>query len=230
MNSYFRDLLCDGFFEAVSGDENFLDWYYILLTDHICNGYLNTLRPAVAQSLIDYLQQNHSPFLETVLLSLSIESLDLHQALRICRKQNLYDAWIHITTKAIGDYTAPFTELLAELTPDNHKLGNTMLVYVSACLTGLGYPNGKIPNADIPRVKHDILRCLEAAHSINPTENEHNYPYLRALLKYNTRECLNVIELAFKEEEFTGEMGLLQRQRLVHILMQIVTPPEFTVS
>lgn len=105
-----------------------------------------------------------------------------------------------------------------------------MLVYVSACLTGLGYPSGVIPNADIPRVKHDILRCLEAVHSIHPTENEQSYPYLRALLKYNTRECLNLIELAFKEAEFSGEMGLLQRQRLVHILMQIIVPPEFTVS
>lgn len=164
-----------------------------------------------------------------VLLSLSLESLDLHQVLKICRNQNFYDAWIHITTKAIGDYTAPFTELCIELTPDNHKLGNTMLVYVSACLTGLGYPTGIIPETDIPRVKHDILRCLEAIHSISPLENEQSYPYLRALLKYNTRECLNVIELAFKEAEFAGEMGLLQRQRLVHILLQIVTPPEFTV-
>lgn len=44
------------------------------------------------------------------------------------------------------------------------------------------------------------------------------------------RECLNVIELAFTEAEFSGEMGLLHRQRLVNILMQIVTPPEFSVS
>lgn len=227
--SHSRDLLCDELFEAVSGDRIYLDWYYTLITDHICNGFLQSLRPAVAQSLIDHLQQNHSPFLETVLLSLDLESLDLHQVLRICRNQGLYDAWIHITTKAIDDYTAPFTELLSELTPDNHKLGNTMLVYVSACLTGLGYPSGQIPEKDIPRVKHDILRCLEAAHSMNPKENEQTYPYLRALLKYNTRECLNVIELAFKEAEFSGEMGLLQRQRLVHILMQIVTTPEFTV-
>lgn len=222
-------MLCDELFEAVSGDRNYQDWYYTLITDHICNGLLHSLRPAVAQSLIDYLQQNHSPFLETVLLSLDLESLDLHQTLKICRNQGLYDAWIHITTKAIDDYTAPFTELLSELTPDNHKLGNTMLVYVSACLTGLGYPSGKIPERDIPRVKYDILRCLEAVHSMTPKENEQTYPYLRALLKYNTRECLNVIELAFKEAEFSGEMGLLQRQRLVHILMQIVTTPEFTV-
>ena len=39
-----------------------------------------------------------------------------------------------------------------------------------------------------------------------------------------------MVKLAFTEVEFTGEMGLLQRQRLINILMQIVTAPEFTVS
>lgn len=105
-----------------------------------------------------------------------------------------------------------------------------MLVYVSSCLAGLGYPTGNIPEVEIPRVKYDVLRCLETLHSINASGDEPSYPYLRALLKYNTRECLNVVELAFTEAEFSGEMGLLQRQRLVHILMQIITREEFSVS
>lgn len=108
--------------------------------------------------------------------------------------------------------------------------GNIILVYVSSCLAGLAYPTGHIPENDIPRVKHDVLRCLETIHSINSTPDEPSYPYLRALLKYNIRECLNVIELAFTEAEFSGEMGMLQRQRLVNILMQIVAPNEFSVS
>lgn len=94
----------------------------------------------------------------------------------------------------------------------------------------MAYPTGHIPESDIPRVKHDVLRCLETIHSINSTPDEPTYPYLRALLKYNIRECLNVIELAFTEVEFSGEMGMLQRQRLVNILMQIVSPNEFSVS
>lgn len=74
-----------------------------------------------------------------------------------------------------------------------------------------------------------MLRCLETLHSIKSNEDEKTYPYLRSLLKFNMRECLNVIELAFTEVEFSGEMGLLHRQRLVNILMQIVTSPEFSV-
>ncbi|KAJ8948855.1 hypothetical protein NQ318_013508 [Aromia moschata] len=224
------DILCNDILEAVSTDQKNQDWYFTLLTDHICNGSLSNLSPYVAQMLVSYLEQKDHEMLENILLSLDITCLDLHQVLKICKNLKLYNAWIHITTKTLGDYTSPLIEFISELTPENHKLGNTILVYVSCCLAGLGYPNGNIPEADILRVKHDVLRCLETVHSINVNTDESTYPYLRALLQYNTRECLNVVELAFTEAEFSGEMGLLQRQRLVQILMQIVTPPEFMES
>ena len=102
------------------------------MTDHINNGLLRTTSPAVAQTLVSYLEKKDSQALENVLLSLDITCLDLHQALSICKKRKLYDAWIHITTKTIGDYASPLTEFLCELTSDNHRLGNTILVYVSS--------------------------------------------------------------------------------------------------
>ncbi|CAH1179624.1 unnamed protein product [Phaedon cochleariae] len=224
------DILCNELLEAVSTDQNNEEWYYNLLTDYICGGTLSTLNPFVAQNLVKYLESKDPQSLEKVLLTLDIACLDLHQVLKICRNLKMYNAWIHITTKTIRDFTSPLSEFLCELTPDNHKLGNIMLVYVSSCLAGLGYPTGNLPESDIPRVKQDILRCLETTHSMNCSPNEPTYPYLRALLKYNTRECLNVIELAFTEVEFSGEMGHLQRQRLVQILLQIVTSGEFSES
>ncbi|XP_074038726.1 vacuolar protein sorting 8 [Leptinotarsa decemlineata] len=224
------DILCNELLEAITTDENNQDWYYTLLTDHICTGTLSELRPSVAQTLVKYLEEKDPYSLEKVLLSLDIACLDLHQVLKICKAKKLYNAWIHITTKTLKDFTSPLAEFVGELTPDNHKLGNIMLVYVSSCLAGLGYPTGNIPEEDIPRVKHDVLRCLETVHSINCRPDEPTYPYLRALLKYNIRECLNVVELAFTEAEFAGEMGLLQRQRLVQILLQIVTSEEFSES
>ncbi|KAL1516971.1 hypothetical protein ABEB36_000796 [Hypothenemus hampei] len=224
------DILCNDILEAVTTDQRNLEWYFTLLTDHICNGGLHLISPTVCQLLVTHLENKDPQLLENVLLSLDIGCLDLHQVLKICKRLSLYNAWIHITTKTLGNYAAPLVEFLSELTPNNNRLGNTLLVYVSSCLAGLGYPTGSIPKNDIPRVKHDILRCLETIHSINGKSNEGSYPYLRALLKYNTRECLNVVELAFTEEEFLGEMGQLQRQRLVQILMQIVTPPEFSDS
>lgn len=226
----YRDLLCNDLWEAISSDQLNQDWFFTLLTDHITSGSLKTLTPAITQVLVTHLSSRNSSLLENVLLSLDVSCLDLHQVLNITKEKKLYDAWIHITSKTIGDYTSPLTEFLKDLTPNNHRLGNTMLVYVSSCLAGLGYPSGDIPEMDVHRAKHDVLRCLEASHSIHASDNEQNYPYLRALLKYNTRECLNVIGLAFTEEEFAGEIGLLQRRRLINILLQIVKTPEFEVS
>lgn len=128
------------------------------------------------------------------------------------------------------DYTAPIVELLPKLTPENHSLGNTILVYISSCLAGLAYPNGKIHPSLVAKVKHDVFRCLTVVHSNCAKDNELPYPYLRGLLKYNTREFLNVVELAFSEAEFAGELGKIQRQRIINILLQIVVPSEFDVS
>ncbi|KAK9877821.1 hypothetical protein WA026_020057 [Henosepilachna vigintioctopunctata] len=223
------DVLCNELWDAVSNDFFMKELYYSLLTDYIVNSKLSRLTPFITQSLVAHLESKRDvQILENVLLMLELDCLDLHQALNICRRHKLYNAWIHLTTKTIGDYASPLTEFLSELTPFNQRLGNTMLVYVSSCLAGLGYPNGNIPKECIKKVKFDVLRCLETLHSINYKENEKTYPYLRALLKFNIRECLNVIELAFTEVEFSGEMGLLQRNRLVKILMEIVTPPEFS--
>lgn len=222
--------MCNELWDAISKDYIHKDLFFLLLSDHIQNGSLHFLSPSVTQALVAHLEPRDIEILENVLLSLDLSCLDLHQVLRICKEQKLYNAWMHITTKTIGDYTGPLTEFLLDLTPENHKLGNTMLVYVLSCLTGLGYPKGKIPEEDITRVKSDVLRCLETVHSMNADDSEPKYPYLRALLKYNTREFLNVVEIAFKEIEFSGEMGLLQRERLVQILIQIVNVPDFSVS
>jgi vacuolar protein sorting-associated protein 8 len=75
-----------------------------------------------------------------------------------------------------------------------------------------------------------VLRCLTVLHSNKAADDELTYPYLRELLKFDTREVLNVISLAFQEKEFNGELGLSHRQRIINILMEILTPEHGTVS
>lgn len=228
---YYSSLLCGDLWDQVSNDPQLSNWYFTIVTDHVCHGDLTSLNPSVSQAIVKYhVREGTLKRLELFLLSLEIDCLDLNQVLKICRNHALYDAWIHFVTKAMEDYTAPLTELLPLLTPDNHCLGNTMLVYISSCLAGLAYPRGKILPSQIGRVKHDILRCLTVAHSNCAKDDELPYPYLRALLKYNTRECLNAVELAFSEAEFAGELGKMQRQRIIQILLQVVKPPEFEVN
>ncbi|VEN47939.1 unnamed protein product, partial [Callosobruchus maculatus] len=224
-------ILCNDIFEAVSTEPNNLEYYYDLLTDHIVNENLTYLSPSVAQKLVSYLDQKDPQALEKVLLSLDVTCLDLHQVLKICKKSKLYNAWIYITTKTLKDFASPLTEFLNELTPDNHRLGNVMLVYISSCLAGLAYPTGTLSPAETQVARSDVLRCLETSHSPAASDSEAPYPYLRALLHYNTREFLNVVGLAFNEaQEFLGEMGVQRKTRLIGILAGLAKRPEFTES
>lgn len=68
------------------------------------------------------------------------------------------------------------------------------------------------------------------AHSNNATDNEPTHPYLRALLRFDTRETLNVLALAFQEVEFNSDLGLSQRQRIINILLEIMTTSDEDVS
>lgn len=117
-----------------------------------------------------------------------------------------------------------------ELTGKEVELGNKLLVYVSCCLAGRGYPIGDVPRDSVQTVKYEMFKCLTSLHSKNSDDNELPYPYLRTLVHFDTREFLNVVSLAFTEPEFTSELGLRQRQRLVDILLQImVHTPGFSV-
>jgi vacuolar protein sorting-associated protein 8 len=74
------------------------------------------------------------------------------------------------------------------------------------------------------------MRTLTAQHSISAPDNELPYPYLRSLLKFDTRETLNVLSLAFMEREFSTELGMSQRQRIINILLEIIDGEENEVS
>jgi vacuolar protein sorting-associated protein 8 len=67
------------------------------------------------------------------------------------------------------------------------------------------------------------MRILTVQHSINAVDNESSYPFLRALLKFDARETLNVFSLAFMETEFNTELGSSHRQRIINILLEIIS-------
>lgn len=71
---------------------------------------------------------------------------------------------------------------------------------------------------------------MTSIHSNGGAESELPYPYLRALLQFDTRDTLNVMSLAFQEKEFSGQLGQSHRQRIVNILLEIMTPDTATVS
>ncbi|XP_030375331.1 vacuolar protein sorting-associated protein 8 homolog [Scaptodrosophila lebanonensis] len=200
------------------------------ISEHIEQDNIRTVNPVISQALVDYWLQHSPAKLEQLILKLDWMCLDLNQVLKAVKRHNLYRAQIYLNTHALKDYTGALTELLPRLTPEQTQLGNCLLVYVSSCLAGRGYPSGDIPMEQVQQVKHDVLRCLTSQHSSAGDVEELPYPYLRALLAFDTRETLNVISLAFQEPEFNNELGYSHRKRIIYILLEIMTPEKATWS
>lgn len=204
------------------------DTYIILLSEQIENGSISCISPIVAQCLCGYWLKHSSQKLEQIILKLDWQCLDLHQVLSAAKKEKLYRAQMHLNTVALGDYCLSLTDLIPQIGHENDRnLGNYLLVYISSCLSGRGYPSGYINPDIIQNVKHEVLRCLTSIHSSHANESELPYPYLRALLIFDAQETLNVISLAFQEKEFSGELGQSHRQRIVNILLDIMNPEHF---
>lgn len=203
------------------------DHYLSLLTEHIESGAVSCVATSISQRLCEYWAKISIVKLEEILLKLDWQCLDLHQVITLAKQRDMYRLQMHLNTKALNDYTVSLVELLPKIgTSTSSDLGNYMLVYISSCLAGRGYPSGEIAADIVQSVRHEVLRCLTVIHSRGATEDELKYPYLRALLVFDTRETLNVISLAFQEKEFAGDLGLLHRQRIVNILLEIVLTPE----
>ncbi|KAH8390618.1 hypothetical protein KR215_007765 [Drosophila sulfurigaster] len=198
------------------------------ISEHIEQEHINNVNPVISQALVDYWLQHSPAKLEQLILKLDWMCLDLNQVLKAVKRHRLYRAQLYLNACALNDYTAALTELLLELTPEQTDLGNCLLVYVSSCLAGRRFPSGDIPAEQVQQVKHDVLRCLTSQHSTASPADELPYPYLRALLKFDTRETLNVISLAFQEREFSNELGYSHRKRIIYLLLEIMTPENAT--
>lgn len=199
------------------------------ITKLIIDEKLNYISTDVAQALCEYLFQKDNYVLEEIILKLDWKCLDLHQVLTFAKKAKLFRAQLYLNAQALGDYTVSLIELIPCIS-EEPNIGNHLLVYISFCLAGRGYPIGEIPKENVQNIKNEILRCLTAFHSPNGEKEELPFPYLRTLINYNIRETLNVIALAFQEKEFNGDLGLSHKFRIINILMEILAPENSTHS
>ena len=87
------------------------------------------------------------------------------------------------------------------------KLGNKLLVYISNSLAGLAYPIGSLKEHQVEIVKSSMFKTLTCLHSSGADSSEKPYPYIRTFLDFDTREFLNVLALAFEEQEFGSTEG-----------------------
>lgn len=231
-----KDFLFGKMYECFQADPLALGVYLESLEPYILDGRLKSLTPHIVKDFVNhYADKKIFDSLEACIVRLDITNLDIHQVMTLCWNEGLYDAIIYVYNHAMNDYITPFEELMVilqkavtkgkQLTDDQIKLGNKLLVYISCCLAGRAYPWGDIPEELISDVKLKIFNCVTSLHAKNVEESE-IYPYLKTLLHFDTREFLNVLALAFEEPEFSTDAGLAQKQRVVDILLKIMVQSE----
>ncbi|XP_053206764.1 vacuolar protein sorting-associated protein 8 homolog [Panonychus citri] len=213
--------------------------YLDSLKGHIIKGSLNSIPPVIAKDLVNLYEKRKSfNSLESLIICLKIDCLDIHQVTTICRSHNLHRGLIYIYNEAFNDYTTPL-ELLLKLisskllnneilTKDDIDLGNTILLYISCCLTGRKFHGGSdIPESLSTQVRQETIKLLIRFKNPPDSDNHDNgildctfYPNLKALLLFDGKDFLNVLALAMDKDEFDGVEGLTLTEVLIHVMME----------
>ncbi|CAK8692883.1 unnamed protein product [Clavelina lepadiformis] len=205
------------------------------LEPYILKDKLKEISPVVMKDFIEHFQAKHMlSNVENCLLHLDMRSLDLNQVMHMCWAHGLYDAIISIHNRGMKDFIGPLCELLVLLQsaldtgiPLSDKittLGNKLLVYVSCCLAGLAYPHGIMDQETSKRVKQQMFSCLVQPH-LNEKNMRGLYPIINILLRFSTKEFLNVLSLSFSEPDFQDSEGI-KVQNFVDVLLQVMLENE----
>ncbi|XP_015770659.1 PREDICTED: vacuolar protein sorting-associated protein 8 homolog [Acropora digitifera] len=191
--------------------------------------------PIVMKEFIEhYQQQNKLREVESCLMHLDVTNLDIHQMVKLCWAHGLFDAIFYVYNRGMHDYTTPLEDLINVLKNtvqsgqlvlgSDLSLGNKLLVYISCCLAGQGYPVGSIPEDLAQEVKRKIFNCITARSTKDDSETELSYPRLRVLLQFDTQEFLNVLSMVcfFLDIRLNIPNGVTRRQYLVNILLDVM--------
>ncbi|XP_067930193.1 vacuolar protein sorting-associated protein 8 homolog [Watersipora subatra] len=227
------DVLFGRLYERFSQDVIAHGAFLECLEPYILDDQLQRISPQIMKDLTSHFQgKDMLGRVEACIIHLDIISLDIHETVKLCWENGMYDAIIYIYNQGLQDYISPLLELIAvlreaiasgkQLSDIHVKLGNKLLVYISNSLAGLAYPLGSLDEAVAKDVKKSIFKTLTCLHTDSPSSGEKAYPHMRTFLDFDTREFLNVMALAFEEPEFGGADSAGQRQRVVDILLQIV--------
>lgn len=219
-------------FDDAGSVSTFLD----ALEPYISYGKITSLPPAVVKSLIEHFRTNHTPSaLEEMICQLDPTAMDIEQVTSLCKRYNLYDAYIYVWTQTLNDFQTPLEELLrmanVSLQPNGHTATSTSMhanatkifPYLSYILTGRTYPTGEsMTDPEAMHAKMQLYTWLffdaspftsgssrgaqKSTKSLQPSFNQ-----LRAVLNFDCPSFISVLNEAF-EDSFLNDVPEQQNQ------------------
>ncbi|KAF7588636.1 Vacuolar protein sorting-associated protein 8 [Aspergillus hancockii] len=251
-----EDFLWDEIFSWYEDHESegiFLD----ALESYIIEGTVRTLPPTAVKALINHFATNHTASrLEEIICLLDTATMDIDQVTTLCKQHNLYDAFIYVWNRCVGDYVGPLQELLALIPSQAMVNGGSidelrrytnamkMFPYLSFALTGRTYPTGEdLDYAEGTRAKASLYEYLFSGNlsgtaSGATVQSNESFSDLQAILKFDASSFMSMLNEAF-EDSFLNEQepdetpfkGIsINRQYLIGILLQVMTPTSFAPS
>lgn len=243
-----HDFLFDevySWYEEYDTENIFLD----VLEPYIMQGTVRTLPPPAVKALITHFSTNHTVSrLEEIICLLDTTTMDIDQVTSLCRKLNLYDAYIYVWNRTLRDYIGPMKDLIGFMVSFNevdvHVNGDADLAardranamkifpYLSYVLTGRTYPTGdEMDEMESVEAKTAIYRFLFSGSSSASSA----FQDLRTILEFDAPSFMSMLNEAFEDGYLNdgnetakadgNHAGLsINRQYLISILLEIMDP------
>ena len=227
------------------------------LESYIVEGAVRSLPPTAVKALINHFITNHTASsLEEIICLLDTTTMDIDQVTTLCKHYNLYDAYIYVWNRCLGDFIAPLQELLGLIPPRTKALVNEesahelkqytnamkMFPYLSFVFTGRIYPTGDdMDDEEATRAKTTLYDYLFSGN-LSGTEDDlsqatGSFSDLQTMLNFDTPSFMSMLNEAFEDsflnqepEEQPSQAVSINRQYLISILFQVMSADSFAPS
>lgn len=167
-----------------------------ILEPFIFSGRLREVPPDIIKALISmHSEKGELDQAESIIWHVDPMSLDINQAITLCEAHGLWDAMIHVYTRAMKDYVAPIVKLIGvvrdiqhhrssrsslvrderdgteEMAPNAYKLYS----YIETVLSGLSYPSGEaLPEIEAHQAQTEVYTFIFQGRTVAWPQGGHD--------------------------------------------------------
>ena len=210
---------------------------------------LNGIPPNLVQALIK-MHDDAGAYknAEDVIWHVDPTSLDINQAITLCEKNHLWDAYTYIYNQCMLDYITPLLKFISLMRPASVELepvsvehlpqAYTLFHYLETVLMGCEYPDGrKLPDTQAHQARETVYGCLLSARDPLSLQSRSSlvvgtFPVLRTILHYDTEALLHVLDIGF-EDAYLNEPQTFtspSRQAIVDALIEVMRPADYPIG